>query len=260
MLLPKIDHLGGASISKAWPATVVVWGPGEATSTHAHHAIHFVLARNGTLRFTTGDEELEAAGIYVPGDLPHAIDARGADVVIVFVDPESKYGEGLHRRFGREVRSFDKDRVESLLGGMPERDVDISAWLEGFFAGLRVQLWEPRLHPGVRKALAWLEGSAADPMLEELANIAGLSPSRFSHVFKESVGLPPRTYLLWRRLLRAVDAMHEAGSLTEAAHQAGFADSAHMSRTFRRMFGSTPSDMILRSRNVQARGEIISEN
>ena len=30
-------------------------------------------------------------------------------------------------------------------------------------------------------------------------------------------------------------------SLTEAAHLAGFADSAHLSRTFRAMFGVAPS-------------------
>lgn len=37
-------------------------------------------------------------------------------------------------------------------------------------------------------------------------------------------------------------------SLTEAAHVAGFADSAHLSRTFRSMFGIAPSFMFERSR------------
>jgi AraC-like DNA-binding protein len=41
----------------------------------------------------------------------------------------------------------------------------------------------------------------------------------------------------WLRLIRAVDAHAGGLSLTEAAHAAGFADSAHLSRTFKRMFG-----------------------
>jgi AraC family transcriptional regulator len=58
-----------------------------------------------------------------------------------------------------------------------------------------------------------------------------------SHLFVEQTGLPFRTYLLWLRLTKAVESMAAGASLTEAAHEAGFADSAHFSRTFRRMFG-----------------------
>jgi AraC-like DNA-binding protein len=35
-------------------------------------------------------------------------------------------------------------------------------------------------------------------------------------------------------------------SLTEAAYQGGFADAAHFSRTFRRMFGLPPSQLLLK--------------
>ena len=38
-------------------------------------------------------------------------------------------------------------------------------------------------------------------------------------------------------MTKAVEAIAAGVSLTEAAHEAGFADSAHFSRTFRRMFG-----------------------
>lgn len=37
--------------------------------------------------------------------------------------------------------------------------------------------------------------------------------------------------------------MGSGSSLTEAAHAAGFADSAHFSRTFRRMFGVAPASL-----------------
>ena len=37
-------------------------------------------------------------------------------------------------------------------------------------------------------------------------------------------------------------------SLTEAAHEAGFADSAHLSRTFRATFGIAPSFLFERGR------------
>ncbi|WP_164147767.1 helix-turn-helix domain-containing protein, partial [Stenotrophomonas maltophilia] len=50
-----------------------------------------------------------------------------------------------------------------------------------------------------------------------------LSPSRLRHLFVEQTGLAFRTYVLWLRLFRAVQAYSEGLSLTEAAHAAGFA-------------------------------------
>jgi len=58
-------------------------------------------------------------------------------------------------------------------------------------------------------------------------------------------------YLLWQRLLIALASTARGVSLTEAAHGAGFADSAHMARTFREAFGLKPSEVFKNSRYVQ---------
>src|SRR3712207_8098417 len=57
---------------------------------------------------------------------------------------------------------------------------------------------------------------------------------RYRHLFVAEIGLPYRGYVLWLRLGRAVDVFAAGGSLTDAAHAAGFADSAHLSRTLDR--------------------------
>jgi AraC family transcriptional regulator len=64
-----------------------------------------------------------------------------------------------------------------------------------------------------------------------------LSESRLRHLFVEQTGIPFKTYLLWLRLISALDHYARGNSLTQAAHAAGFSDSAHFSRTFRRTFG-----------------------
>jgi AraC-like DNA-binding protein len=55
------------------------------------------------------------------------------------------------------------------------------------------------------------------------------------------VGLRP--YVLWRRFLRVWELLMGGASLTSAAHAAGFADAAHLTRTSRTMFGFPPSAM-----------------
>jgi AraC family transcriptional regulator len=98
----------------------------------------------------------------------------------------------------------------------------------------------------IAKLLAWvarrLDGAVS---LGDAAAFIGLSPGRVRHLFVEQTGLPFRTYLLWLRLMRAVELYAGKASLTEAAHGAGFADSAHLSRTFRRMFGIAAASLRL---------------
>jgi AraC-like DNA-binding protein len=93
---------------------------------------------------------------------------------------------------------------------------------------------EPRVQKMIKFAASHLDDSIT---LAAAARVAGLSPSRARHLFVEQTGLPFRTYLLWLKIMKAVGLFSNGKSLTAAAHEAGFADSAHFSRTFRRMFG-----------------------
>jgi AraC-like DNA-binding protein len=102
-----------------------------------------------------------------------------------------------------------------------------------------------RVHPRVRKLLRHLSTLpvTADTSLEALATEVGLSPGRLMHVFTESVGIPLRPYLGWLRLQRAAAAIVGGVPLSQAAAMAGFVDAAHMTRSFRAMFGATPSSL-----------------
>ena len=73
----------------------------------------------------------------------------------------------------------------------------------------------------------------------QVAQQLGWSESHFLHRFKQSMGVPWRPYLKWRRLQCALLALLRGQSATDAAHAAGFSDSAHLSRTFRQQFGMT---------------------
>ncbi len=80
--------------------------------------------------------------------------------------------------------------------------------------------------------------------LQDAAALACLSPSRFRARFDAELGLPFRRYRLWRRMAAVMRTVAGGGNLTEAAHAAGFSSSAHLSSTFKRMFGLTASDLL----------------
>lgn len=75
----------------------------------------------------------------------------------------------------------------------------------------------------------------------QLAALLGLSVSHFSHVFKQTVGIPPLAYVARRRIEAAREMMLRTDEpLTRIAHLHGFCDQSHFTRTFRRETGMAP--------------------
>jgi len=85
----------------------------------------------------------------------------------------------------------------------------------------------------------------ADPMRrvsqEELVRCLDMERTRALRCFKASTGLTFRRFKLWSALQHAALRMAERELVRTAAMDAGFADTAHLSRVFSSMFGLSPS-------------------
>ena len=79
--------------------------------------------------------------------------------------------------------------------------------------------------------------------LSDLAARAYLSESRFRHLFKQETGLSIRQFILNTRAVEAVRLILQGNSITSSAHEAGFSDTAHLSRTFKGMYGLSLSSL-----------------
>ena len=78
--------------------------------------------------------------------------------------------------------------------------------------------------------------------LEDMAAQCCMSPGRFSHVFRQCVGIPPHAYLSTLRLEKAKELLlYTPDSLNEIAHQIGMPDPNYFSRFFKRATGLSPS-------------------
>ena len=99
------------------------------------------------------------------------------------------------------------------------------------------------VHPAIRKAVRLIEAQPRSKIsAKELAPNVGLSTGRLTHLFRETMGVPLRRFLMWQRLRRAVVILAGGGSATLAAHDAGFTDTAHLNRVLQMMLGVRPSD------------------
>lgn len=80
-------------------------------------------------------------------------------------------------------------------------------------------------------------------LLEDMATQAGLSPSHFSRLFKQTIGHSPYQFLMAYRIEQAKKMLDSPSQLmVDIALSCGFSDQAHFSRVFKKIEGLTPKE------------------
>src|SRR5262245_1648961 len=155
---------------EAWPPVLATRGPGSFKPMHAHHAMHYVLAMDGQLRVRTSPSGrwTTAPGVLTSPDVPHAIDSRGVDTMVIFFDPESDMGATLRQALQAPVRLISGDERTELVRGVDDPRSFVGAGLDEWARraastlGLTPVESKRVLHPAVRKLLVRLKTSGVE--------------------------------------------------------------------------------------------------
>lgn len=234
----------------------VVWHGGstwvghteDQTDFHSHHMIQLTLALSGGhVRFKVPDQDwISYTATIIAAHEPHAFEARGQLVALIFVEPESREGRILRERFPKGVNELDPHifsaEIEALATSFIGHDSDdaLAAHARSGIARLTgVETPQVRpVDPRVQRAIDELRCRLGEPVtLAEIAEHVHLSAERFRHLFLAETGIRFRPYVLELRIETAIASIRAGRSITEAALDGGFADAAHFARTFKRMYG-----------------------
>ena len=200
------------------PMIALFCGRGGLAFKHQTVAHKVIVGLSGAR--SSGLSQSPDASVVVPAGALHGFDARGRDVVIAYLDS---------RHFSLHEAKALATKWERMNAGSASMDClreDIDALA-------------PRSLPDrVSRSVAALLDHATIPAA---ARSVGLSESRFSHVISETLGASPQVWRRWLRLRHAVDLVANGLSVTHAAYDAGFSDSAHFSRTCANALGIRPS-------------------
>jgi AraC-like DNA-binding protein len=227
------------------------------TGLHAHYAIQVAFGAEVGIRFRPTDRDpwTEYHGVIIPSRQPHAMDATTVTGnAVLFVEPETREGRALSELYSPSgITPLPDDEVRraaELLFSVWREHRGGPAVVEAARQVIRelTKGVEPTTTSDERilRATAYIQRHLGESLtLEQVAAEVFLSPSRFRHLFVEQTGMALRPYILWRRFLRVWELLMKGEPLSAAAHSAGFADAAHLTRTSRRMFGFPPSAMLM---------------
>ena len=222
---------------------------------HAHHAIQISLGMEGTFRVQAAGwpAPRETTGMVVLPDRPHRFDGCGSEIATLFVEPNSTRGAALRHRFaGSDVVLLSEEEARNAVRHLQAQyaaaatDDVLAQFAQDAVSGLAGNpATVPSEDPRITAALAWMRNRLATTIrLDDVAAAVHLSPGRFRHLFAAQTGTSLRAWLLWARVDQAVALAFQGCSWTQAAHETGFADAAHLTRTCRRVFGLAPSMLV----------------
>lgn len=196
------------------PDHCLIAGQAGQTGSHAHYPHQVLIARTGEVQALV-EGKLEQGPILLIGSgQEHAILTGEQSLLSLYAEPLAFELPALREvceRFGA-----DAEELIPALAQLPRRT----------------------LQPRLAKAVQRIRQLDADALpAAELASAVALSLSQLERLFSGELGVSVRRLVLWQRLRYALQLALSGHSLTRAAATAGFADSAHLSRSIRRHFG-----------------------
>jgi AraC-like DNA-binding protein len=202
-------------------------------ATHANAVTCLLIGRTGPLRLELDGQRVEGDILLVRPGVAHAVALaeRGADALFLnglafpFDAPLAQSLDGVLAYLASDARRGERCAVHELRARLTAR--------------------APRLPTGIAEVVRAIY---ADPMermsQDELARRLHMERTRALRCFKTATGQTFRAFKKWSALQHAAQLMAQGSLVRTAALDAGFADTAHLSRVFREGFGLTPSAAI----------------
>lgn len=101
------------------------------------------------------------------------------------------------------------------------------------------------MHPRLSELMQVLHDKPAKNWsLEEMASLVAMSRSKFSALFKETIGLAPLEYLTELRLTKAKALLKENKAVGLVANEVGYENASSLSRVFNKRFNLSPKQWL----------------
>ena len=210
---------------------------------HRHMAVHMIVSLHGMMKVVSNGTEYLCRGVMIPAGTSHVVDTYGEAVLVFLYDCTTDVARQI-----RCVQTICEESCEKIaqLYASFER-AETTDGYRAFEQGVLDQLGLKRAaccvtDERIRSAIACIRSGLAEELsCQSVANAVHLSQSRFSHLFRQQVGMTFASYLIYQRIMSVYAGILRGDSITESALAAGFSSSSHFADVNRRVFGISAS-------------------
>lgn len=229
-------------------------GPLNDKASYVHHALKICMARDSNIMVDLGESTIWATAVLVRSGIRHFLRNNEGTTCSLYIDPDCEAAAGMAKLAGPTGAISLSEPIERAARKCVRLIIASGAGAQTAFDEFSTLLGSPKTgrvcDPRVSVALAALvECHRNHWPLAGLAQSAGLSPQRFATIFRESTGLPVRTYVRWLRIQTALRAIATGTDPISATKMAGYSTEKQFAAYFRHMFGVSPSVFATTLRN-----------
>ncbi len=227
---------------------------------HRHYSIQLSLPLKSLLEINTEHETYQSQdeGIIVPSNIKHSLVCQEAHLLFL-INPISQIGHYFQLQAQQTIYLFNDpivSKIRVLANQLLNHTIAENQFvqhIETCFNDFRCSCEEENHLNDDRmiKAINYIVSESPRIVpVQEMADYCFLSPSRFLHVFREKTGITYRRAQLWVKLTQSLPTLG-IKNITQTAHEYGFTDSAHYSKTFKENFGFSPRHILKVSQFIQ---------
>ena len=211
---------------------------------HKHSAAHIMVSLDDSIEIIAANERLKCRGILIPSGMLHTAYTNRNRVLVFLFDNTTAVAEQIST-----LKMIPNDAVDLIrdaycvFENSDKSDLSYTTFFRRVLDCSQIAIAKTiPLDIRIECALTYIQSRLHERITcDDVAGHIFLSEGRFSHLFKEQVGMTFAAYLIYQRVIKTYTDLINGKSITDASLDAGFSSSAHFAETNKRLFGLSAS-------------------
>lgn len=207
---------------------------------HSHSAAHIMISLDEKIEIITEEEKKTCKGVLIPTGMVHTADTDKNRVLVFLFDSTTSVANQI-----KELTILTDEVVDKIVNAyscFEESDQSYFSYrkfIRCVYECTGIKMNENMaMDKRIEYALTYIQSNLQESITcSDVANYISLSEGRFSHLFKEQVGMTFSAYLIYQRIIKTYTEIVNGKSITEASIEAGFSSSSHFAETNKKLFG-----------------------